>query len=841
MHPSPTPAFTSPRKIDLTPATWIWYPSSRTLANTVILFRKEISIPSQVRSAAGWIVADSRYRLFVNGKRVQWGPPPSDPRWMEVDPVDLTGYLHEGINAIGVEVLFYGHGDGTWPVGKPGLLFNLQIEDADGRTTPVYSDESWKVHLARSWRPGQYKRWYLRSLQEEFDARLYPHGWLDPDFRTDASWLVALNIQCPADKPAVCAKYPDYALDAGHTGENAELRERSVPLMKEYLIAPKRLAESFWINWKRPAEEYFETVPPDMFVAERSQNVVAQPGESWKIQLDGKRSAAITFEFEEQIVGWPMFTIEAPEGTIVELMVQEAHAIGGPALLNTQFYAWSRFICRNGLNVFEPFDFESLRWMQLLIRGGRGEVTVSGVGVRRRIYPWEHQPEVRCSEQKLQRLFDATVNTLNNCAQETLVDGMARERQQYSGDGGHQLHAIAMGFGETPQLARYLATFSQGATLDGYFLDCWPAYDRLARLMERQLQLTSWGPLLDHGVGFCFDCWYIYLYSGERAVLQEPFPRLVRYARYLESIVTPEGLLPAENLGVPSLYIDHNAFKHPRHKQCSFNLYTAAAFEHAFAPMCEVMGERKRAEYALAFAAKLRRAAVKKFWDPSRAVFIDNLPWTEEEEIRYSDRTLATAVLFDQCPGKNTKASVEILASAPPSMGFSYPANAGWRLWALARAGRADVVLEDLRTRWATMASVRENNTLQEFWEVVPDSTSQWSHCAVVPLYILQMSLAGVRPLLPGFKRYEVVPQFAGLSSITLAIHTPKGAIRIQSEGALGNREMIIQTPPELEGEIVLQAGEDVPLKKIPGSRLLGRSGYRLPKGETVSLRLRRT
>lgn len=836
------PQFQSPNKIDLSPAAWLWYPSARTLSNTVVLFRKEFTISSPVKKARGWIVADSRYRLFVNEKRIQWGPPPSDPRWMEVDPVDLTGELHKGVNVIGVEVLFYGHGDGTWPVGKPGLLFNVEIEGTDGGITRITSEESWKVHLARSWKPGQYKRWYLRSLQEEFDARLYPYGWLKSGFSTDSSWVAPINIACPADKPSVCARYPDYALDARHTGENAELRERSIPMMKESVVPVHRLAESAWIRWKRSPEEYFEMVSPDLFEVDRSPSANKLGSDAWNVKLDGSRAAALTFEFEEQIVGWPMFTVEAPEGTIVELMVQESHAVGGPALLNTQFYSWTRFVCRQGVNEFETFDFESCRWMQLHVRGAVGEVKIRNVGLRRRIYPWLHQPEIQCSEPALQRLFDATVNTLNNCAQETLVDGMARERQQYSGDGGHQLHAISYAFGESKLLARYVSTFSQGATLEGYFLDCWPAYDRLARLMERQLQLTSWGPLLDHGVGFNFDCWYVYLYSGDRGVLKEPYPRLIRFAEYLQSIVTSDGLLPAENLGVPSLYIDHNAFKRPRHKQCSFNLYTAAMLHEALAPMSEALGDRKSAQAARNFAARLLRSAVKKFWDSSRGAFVDNLPWVEEEkEVRYSDRTLATAVLYDQCPGNRIRPSVEMLAATPLAMGFSYPANAGWRLWALAKAGRTDVVLGDLRKRWATMDSVKWNNTLQEFWDVEPDSTSQWSHCAVVPLYILYMSLAGLRPLEPGFRRYEIVPQFADLSSLRFTAHTPHGPLLIRSEGVMGNRTIEIETPPTLAGEIVLPIAEDVSLKRLRGSRPLGRVAYRLLAGGRTTLRLKVT
>jgi alpha-L-rhamnosidase len=523
-------------------------------------------------------------------------------------------------------------------------------------------------------------------------------------------------------------------------------------------------------------------------------------------------------------------------------MVQESHKIGGPALLNTQFYAWTRFVCRSGINEFETFDFESCRWLQLHIRGEAGKAVVRNVGVRRRVYPWLHQPGIVCGEPALQRLFDASINTLNNCAQETIVDGMARERQQYSGDGGHQLHAIYSAFGETRQTARYLETFSQGMTLDGYFLDCWPAYDRLARLMERQLQMTFWGPLLDHGVGFNFDCWHHYLTTGDLEAIREPYPRLLRFLNYLLSIKGEDGLLPAENLGVPSLYIDHHAFKQQRHKQCAFNLYAAAMLEHALAPLCDAFGDRRWSAAARKFGAELHAAAIRKFWDRKRSLFVDNLPWVgEEHETRCSDRTLATAVLFDQCPGGRQERSIEMLTACPPEMGFSYPANAGWRLWALAKGGRGDAVVSDLRTRWAPMDSVRLNNTLQEFWTANLDSTDQWSHCAVVPLYILFMSVAGIKPLLPGYRKFEIVPQFADIRSLELTAHTVRGPIVLKSKGLLGERELKILAPPGTDGEIALDGRENVPLKPMRNVGPLKRARFMLPAGEEVKLNLKYT
>jgi len=187
--------------IDLSPAQWIWFPSARTLPNTFVLFRRELELPAMPRRALGWITADSRYRLTVNGVRVQWGPAPCDPRWLEADPVDLAPYLRAGKNIIGAEILFYGLGDGTWAMGKPGFIFKLELEHPNGRNETIDSDAAWKCRIDRAHRPGQHKRWYLRALQEEFDGRLHPRGWDTVEYKPDAEWLNAMRLECCPGKP----------------------------------------------------------------------------------------------------------------------------------------------------------------------------------------------------------------------------------------------------------------------------------------------------------------------------------------------------------------------------------------------------------------------------------------------------------------------------------------------------------------------------------------------------------------------------------------------------------------------------------------------------------------
>jgi hypothetical protein len=830
-----------PYRVNLAPAEWIWLPSQRTLPNTFVLFRREVTLPAAPVRAAGWITADSRYRLTVNGRRVQWGPAPCDPRQFDVDPLEITKLLQPGKNVIGIEVLHYGVGDGTWPAGKPGVIFHLAIDLPGGKKERIVSDPAWLSTVDRAHRPGAPKRWFLRALQEEFDARLHPAGWDTPAFQPGAEWIPAAPIHCPPDKPAAASGYAGNDTMDGVPPAQSSLRLRQIPLLRESEVAALRLADSGRVEWLRDPLDWFEFRIPGSFRIVREPVAVPDGQAAWRLPAaaDPRQGVFATFEFGEQIVGWPHVTVDAPVGTVVELICQESHDPKGPPWLDTHIFNWARFVCREGVNHFETFDYESLRWLQIHVRNASRPVSIRGVGVRRRMFDWSHAPRIRCSEPALQRLFDAAVNTLHNSAQETCVDGMGRERQQYSGDGGHQLLAVRC-LGEPRLAARFLRTFSEGLTPEGYFLDCWPAFDRLARVMQKQVEGAYWGPLLDHGVGFNFDCYQHYLETGDLEDLVEPYPRLLRFAEYLASIRGPDGLLPVEDLGIPTVWIDHDAYRQPRHKQCAFNLYAAAMYRHALSPLARAFGEPQRAEQLSRLGDELLAATVRRYWSPQRGLFVNNLPWlAEEKQIRLCDRSLATAILFDQCPANNTAAALMALADCPPEMGLSYPCNANWRYWALAKLGRTDVILKDFRRRWATMKSVILNNAIQECWEAAPDSSAQWSHCAVAPIYVLFQDIAGIRPTAPGFARLQVRPQLADLGSLDLTYHTVRGPIRFAAEGESGGHRISIVLPQGCEGELLVPPQSVTRLEPLAPDHPAGLKRYRLEAGKenVVSLR----
>ena len=265
-------------------------------------------------------------------------------------------------------------------------------------------------------------------------------------------------------------------------------------------------------------------------------------------------------------------------------------------------------------------------------------------------------------------------------------------------------------------------------------------------------------------------------------------------------------------------------------------------FQRALPSLCQAFGDRDQAKQIAAIGQGLLERTTGKFWNAQHRMFVDNLPWLAEEgEVSLSDRTLATAVGFDQCPNGDIEASVRTLAECPANMGFSFPGNAVWRLRALVKGGRADVVVRELRERWAVMPSVVLNNTMQEHWRVLPDTQSQWCHSPMAPLQVACDSLAGLHPLSPGYGRVEIRPQLADLGKLELVARTIHGPLHFKADGKMGARTIAIKLPSNCEAELVLPLRENVPLPQIAKNEATREARYLLARGSESTLLLRFT
>ena len=507
---------------------------------------------------------------------------------------------------------------------------------------------------------------------------------------------------------------------------------------------------------------------------------------AWTLEPAAGEGVFATFALPEQMVGFPFLAIEAAAGTVVELITQESHAPSGPAWLDTHRFSWTRLVCREGDNRFEAFDYESLRFLQLHVHEASGPVTLRDVGVRRRTYPWPTPPRFR-----LRR--PAAAAGVRGLVQHARQLGAGDDRRRH----GPRAPAVqrrrrAPAARDAPRLRRPPA----GPPLPAHLPAGPDARGLLPRLLaglgpaepdrpargrrdavgaaarpRRDARLRRLAPPPGDGR------------DGRRA--DALYPRFVRFADFLLARVGRDGLLPVEGWGVPAVWID-NGFARQRHKQCAFNLFTAAVLRDALAPIAALAGDAAGAKRCAAACRRPRgrhRAPVLE--RGARPLRLQPAVGGRGGRVPPRRPLARHGAALRPLPGR---AHGRVRAGArprrPPSLVLGYPANAHWRMQALARHGRIDAVLRELaRALGAPALGAREPHDARGLGRAAATRSDQWSHCAVGPAvrHCSWTSPASV-PRCRASSVCAIRPQLGDLPALELTCHTVRGPIGFRAE-----------------------------------------------------------
>lgn len=153
-------------------AKWIWQAQpDYHVYNQTIIARKVVTLKPVARATMR-ITADSYYRLIINDAWVNDGPCRSWPEHYQYDVLDVTSYLREGPNEIRVIARYYGVGDFHKVPQQAGLLAQLDVTSANGKTATLITDRSWDIAEARAWVRNTPKVSIQMEPAELYDARL---------------------------------------------------------------------------------------------------------------------------------------------------------------------------------------------------------------------------------------------------------------------------------------------------------------------------------------------------------------------------------------------------------------------------------------------------------------------------------------------------------------------------------------------------------------------------------------------------------------------------------------------------------------------------------------------
>ncbi|QIL40758.1 family 78 glycoside hydrolase catalytic domain [Pedobacter sp. HDW13] len=168
------------------------------------MFRKEINLKKDVRSAMAYITAKGLYQAELNGKRISNAY--FAPGWtsyknhIQYQAYELGTSLKKGANVIGVSL-----GDG-WYKGRIGfgwqkqfygdtraLLLQLDVVYTDGTKETIVTDNSWKSNYGPIRAANIYDG-------ENYDARLEIAGWNNIGYKETADWKPVRTLENGPEK-----------------------------------------------------------------------------------------------------------------------------------------------------------------------------------------------------------------------------------------------------------------------------------------------------------------------------------------------------------------------------------------------------------------------------------------------------------------------------------------------------------------------------------------------------------------------------------------------------------------------------------------------------------------
>jgi alpha-L-rhamnosidase len=187
-----------------------WIKRNTTIADDYTYYRKTVTLANKtVARATVYVTSVHKYALYLNGVLVGKGPAYHYPQYQYYNAYDITGQVTA--NASNLFAIFnhwFGGGQGR-PTSSRGVLMKAIVRFADGTTTTLGTDSTWRQTQATGWVTGQSSRGgegvgYI----ERIDARNLVPNWFSPAYN-DSSWSAATDMGAHPVSPWTGTLAPD--------------------------------------------------------------------------------------------------------------------------------------------------------------------------------------------------------------------------------------------------------------------------------------------------------------------------------------------------------------------------------------------------------------------------------------------------------------------------------------------------------------------------------------------------------------------------------------------------------------------------------------------------------
>jgi alpha-L-rhamnosidase len=740
-------------------AKWIAHPSESLVDYGVFHFRKEFELKEPPREFIINISADNRYRLFVNGKAVCFGPARADLEHWSFESIDIATFLKPGKNLIAAEV---------WNFGdlKPWAQFSIKTAFIVQGNSPleeiVNTDTTWKVLKDRAYSPapagaketsGQFT---VVGPCERVIAALYPWDWETPGY-DDHSWKIPKT------------------LDTAHpqgvgTDINWELTPRRIPLMEQ-------TRQQFGTVRRSSGDPV-----PDGFLSEKTS-----------LTIPSNKKIIILFDQEKLTTGYPELIVSGGKGSSIKLTYSESlfdskgskgnrNEIEGKSILG-----YSDYFIPDGKTdrLFRPLWFRTWRYLQMEIETGGEPLQINSFSSEFTAYPLKENAVFESDQPDLKKIWNVGWRTARLCANETYFDCPYYEQLQYIGDTRIQSLISLYVSGDDRLVRNAISDFNESIFYEGLTRSRYPSANP---------QIIP--PFSLYWVDMINDYWTL---RDDPEFIKSFLPGIESVLGWFTGKIDKEtGLLGKveywnfvdwaiewawnNNKGIGG--VPEGGFRDGNSSILSMQFAYAA---QRAAELFRYYGQPEKADKYSDIARKLTKSVYENCWDESRGYLSDT-----PAKKAFSMHAQIFGVITNTIPENDQKAFVLRFMNdkslIQPTMYFRF-----YLTQALKKTGLADHYLETLGL-WNEMLG----KGLTTFAENPDPARSDCHAWSASPDYDFLATVAGIRPGTPGFKTVEIVPALGKLTFIKGQMPHPAGMITFELKRS-GN--------DGIKGEIVLPEG----------------------------------
>lgn len=700
-------------------ANWIWTKSCSD--DSYVVFRKTVTADAAMEATA-YISAVDKYVLWLNGEMVvldgslKRGPTPYDSYY---DEIKLN--LKEGENTIAMLVAFNGRsGDGSIvPVAQDeegddynqaGMIFQMQVGN-----TLVVSDSSWKAQR----HPG-----YKNRVTAGKD---YPNY-------TQMSMLAERNL------------YFDARDDIGafmNPGFDDSAWENATPV---------------GVAGQLPFGSLYEAIIDPIRFYEIS--AFSNAGDYVGKELTEDTTLELVLPGNIQFT--PYFELEAPAGKRLTIYTDSyVDSDNNPNFKDT-------YVTAEGTQQFENYAWRS--GTKLYIEAEAG-VKFTSLGYRKSEFNGNWAGSFHSDDEKLDQLWQESLNTVAICMRDTYMDCPERERGPYMGDASNQIDAALYGYDQGG------LDMTKKAILSclGWTSETGAIPSRAPSVKPQEIPNQS--------LAFMTSAYHYWLASGDRQTMTDYYHAFVNYLKLYEM----ENGLPVYRAGSWT-WNDWGNKIDAKLLQVGFYYYALNLTEKLAGDLGITEDEAFLTERMESIKAHYHDAYYTPagFKDPD-SKYIDDR----------ANAMLALSGLADEN-------DYDLICDVVMSTYEASPFCEKYVLEALCVMDRTDLAVERMMDRYNGMLEDEHDTLWEKFMEPIGTFNHGWS---AAPMYILSKYVAGIQPTSGGYETYFIAPSTV-LERFSCAAYTPKGIITVEKDGSK------LTITAVSGGTLVLPGGEKIPLEE---------------------------